>query len=177
MEQSTNRADESAPIHVDLAERPLGEVIGSIASELIAPGAGAAGAVALALAAACAEKAAAITLKRADERQHVDPGLRGARDRLADIRGRALRGAEVDASRFEDFVRAHDAESAERLVDSGEWLKRLAAELDRVLGELEGRVDRVVASDITAAQALRNAFAAIQRTNLDENRRAADALK
>ena len=162
-----------SPIHANLADRPLGEVIDSVASEDISPGAGAAGAVALALGAACAGKAVAITLKRRPD----DAVLRRARDRLASISHRALRGAEIDASRFDDFVRTKDAEAAERLVDSGEWLRRLATDLDDALREIEDRIDPVVANDVTAAGALARAFVSIQSMNLDENRRAADRLK
>ena len=91
MEEPPSRACEPPPLHTNLAERTLGDVIESIASEVISPGAGAAGAVALALAAACAGKAISITLKR-----HADDhALLDSRDRLADIRDRALRGAEI----------------------------------------------------------------------------------
>lgn len=160
-------------IHAHLADRPLGEVIDSVASEDISPGAGAAGAVALALGAACAGKAVSITLKRRPD----DPALLRARERLASISRRALRGAEIDASRSDDFVRAKDAETAKRLVDSGEWLRRLATELDDAVREIEARIDPVVASDVTAARSLGRAFVAIQSMNLDENRRAADDVK
>lgn len=156
-----------------LAHQSLEAVIESVASEDISPGAGAAGAVALALAAACAGKAVAITLKRHPD----DAALLEARNRLAGIRGRALRGADDDASRFEDFMREKDAGAAERLIDTGQWLQRLAAELHSVLDTLENRVDRVVTTDVTAARALGRAFAVIQSVNLEENRRAAAGTK
>lgn len=154
---------------MNLADLPLGEVIVSVASEDISPGAGAAGAVALALAAACAGKAVAITLKR-----RPDDELVRARERLAGIARRAMRGAEVDATRFEDFVRTKDAETADRLIDAGEWLRRLAVDLEDALRGIEDRIDPVVASDVAAARALGSAFVAIQSRNLDENRSAAD---
>lgn len=155
---------------MNLADLPLGEVIVSVASEDISPGAGAAGAVALALAAACAGKAVAITLKRRPD----DDELVRARERLAGIARRAMRGAEVDATRFEDFVRTKDAETADRLIDAGEWLRRLAVDLEDALRGIEDRIDPVVASDVAAARALGSAFVAIQSRNLDENRSAAD---
>jgi hypothetical protein len=156
-----------------LADRTLEEVIESVASEGISPGAGAAGAVALALAAACAGKAVAITLKRRPD----DAALRQSRDKLAAIGRRALRGAEADASRFEDFVRDKDAKAADRLVGIGERLQRLAGDLESALAEIESRVDPVVANDVTAARALGLAFTAIQSLNLEENRRAAEEVK
>lgn len=153
----------------DLADRPLGEVIESIASEGISPGAGAAGAMALALAAACGGKAVAITLKRRPD----DTRLSGAGDRLARIGQQALRGADLDASRFEEFIHEPSPEAAERLVNSGEWLQRLWRDLERVLDEVEARIEPVVIGDVKAARALGTAFADIQSENLADNRRAA----
>jgi hypothetical protein len=163
----------SAHAKINLADRTVAEVLDSVASEDISPGAGAAGAVALALAAACAGKAVSISLKRRPD----DAVLLRARGRLAELGHRALRGAEADASRFEDFVRDKDAAAADRLIGIGEWLQLLADDLEEALRELEGRIDRAVLSDVTAARALGRAFVTIQSVNLDENRRAADEMK
>jgi formiminotetrahydrofolate cyclodeaminase len=152
-----------------LAERPLGIVIGAIASDDVAPGAGSAAAVGLALAAACAGKAVAISRKHQTE----DTELARAQDVLAQIAQRALCGADEDASRFRAFIREQDAPSAENLLESTRGLRQLGVELLEVLEGLTGHIHASVCGDITAARALCRAFIEIQSENLSENRDAA----
>jgi formiminotetrahydrofolate cyclodeaminase len=153
----------------DLADRPLGEVIEAIGSADVSPGAGAAGAVGLALAAACARKAAAITLKHRPD----DAALGKLRSELSDIVRRALRGADEDASQFETFIRERDAQSAENLLQVGAGLTRAARALTELLSDLADRVDPAVRADVTAAQALCDAFSEIETINREQNREAA----
>jgi len=156
--------------HSHLAERALGDLMTALASNDVSPGAGAAGAVALALAAACAGKAVAITLKHRQE----DESLTRVGQQLAEIRRRAMFGADEDSRRFEDFIHEKDARSAVALIRAGEGLQHLAEVLREVLRDIETQIDSVMAGDIAAAHALCDAFAAIQAANLEETRRAAD---
>jgi formiminotetrahydrofolate cyclodeaminase len=153
----------------DLADRPLGEVIEAIGSADVSPGAGAAGALGLALAAACACKAAAITLKHRPD----DPALAKLRGELSDIARRALRGADEDASQFEAFIDQRDARSAENLLRVGAGLTRTARALTGLLSDLVERVVPAVRADVTAAQALCDAFSEIEAMNVEQNRQAA----
>jgi formiminotetrahydrofolate cyclodeaminase len=152
-----------------LAELPLGEVIGAVASAGVAPGAGAAGAIALALAAACAAKAVAITLRRGPPDDHLLALL----DHLTAMSRRALSGADEDARRFEQFSHSRDPADASRLIRAGEALEQLASSLRQTLREVVERVDPLVRGDASAAVALCDAFRAIQSENLNENRQAA----
>ena len=155
-----------------LATRPLGSVIEAIASDAIAPGAGSAAAVGLALAAACARKAVVISLKHHPN----DDSLTQAEKKLADVTHRALRGADVDAASFREFMLEKDAASAEELVATGKHLEQLGAALLAVLDSLECRVDLIVRGDIRAARALCSAFSEIQSENVAENEKAANRV-
>jgi formiminotetrahydrofolate cyclodeaminase len=152
-----------------LAARRLGDVIDAVASNDVSPGAGTAGAVALALAAACASKAVAVTLKHRPE----DSPLRQALQQLAEISRKALEGADDDANHFEDFIHDKDARAVARLIKTGKDLQSLAASLISILRQVDPLVDPSVTSDVTAAQALCQAFTSIQKENLQENRSAA----
>jgi len=153
----------------NLADRPLGEVIEAIGSADVSPGAGAAGAVGLALAAACARKAAAVTLKHRPD----DAALTKVCSELSDIALGALRGADEDAAQFETFIHEADAQSAEHLLQVGARLTRTARVVTALLSDLAERVDPAVRADVAAAQALCDAFTEIETMNLEQNREAA----
>jgi formiminotetrahydrofolate cyclodeaminase len=159
----------SAQSRPTLAEQTVGELVGALASADVAPGAGAAGAVALALGAACAAKAATITLAH----HRDDARLTELRAELLALSERALAGAEQDAEQFAEFMHDKSAETAGRLLRTGERLQHSALALKSILDELAGRVAPALAGDVLAARALCDACLAIQRENLDENQRAA----
>ena len=150
----------------DLGSRPIRALVDAIASEHVSPGSGSAAALALALGAACAGKAAAISLRHYPERL----ALQGARMELERIAARALSGAQEDADRFARFVHDHDPQSGKQLLRAGESLEHTAERLERLIGELEPLVAEVVRADIGAARALCRAFLTIERANLRENR-------
>ncbi len=155
-----------------LAAQPLGTVIDAIGSNDVAPGAGSAAAVGLALAAACANKAIAVTLKH----QRDDAALMKARQTLTEIAHQALSGADEDAERFREFVRAQNSTSARKLITGGVRLQDLGYVLLDVLDELEDQVHSSVRGDITAARALGHAFSEIQHENLADNQAAAKRM-
>jgi formiminotetrahydrofolate cyclodeaminase len=150
----------------DLEQRSIRALVEAIASEHVSPGSGSAAALALALGAACAGKAAAISLKHYPDR----PALQAARAELERIAARALAGAREDADRFARFVHDHDPKSGAQLLRTGESLEHTAERLQRLIGELEPLIAEVVRADIGAARALCGAFLTIERANLRENR-------
>jgi formiminotetrahydrofolate cyclodeaminase len=81
-------------LSTSLADLPMAKIIELICSNSATPGAGAAGALTLALAAACAGKAASISLKHSD-----DAHLRVALDRFQELCRYALQEAEHQAQR------------------------------------------------------------------------------
>lgn len=153
-----------------IAERRINELLDALASDDASPGAGAAAAVALALAAACARKAVAISLKH----RPADAALMRASEQLRDITRRAVRGADEDARRFEEFVHSQDAGAAEKLTRAERRMQRLADELLQVSSEVRDQIARVVAGDLLAAEALCNAVLAIEANNVEESVRTSD---
>jgi hypothetical protein len=137
------------------------DLIASIDSDQVAPGAGAAGAVTLALAAACAGKAISISLKH-------HPAKTALQDALAcctEIARHALAGADRDAEAFKNFIRARSAAAAARLVDAGEELAHWIDALSAVIDSVEAQIVPGVAGDIAAARALAAAARSIQARN------------
>lgn len=166
-----------------IAAGSVADLVAGISSTEPAPGSGAAGAIALALGVACARKALRLTLVHHPD----DRGAAAADERLAAIAGDALVGAQEDARAFAAFIAAmqlphgHDAERAARtatmtacaaaLVALAERLLALGAEAARLLDAAAAAVDDTMRGDVTAARALIDAAAAIQRANAGENRR------
>jgi formiminotetrahydrofolate cyclodeaminase len=95
-------------VNASLADLRTGSLVELIGSNEIAPGAGAAGAVALALGAACAAKAAAVSLRHSLD--DTRPSL--ALTHLRKLRDCALQGADTDARTFADYIRHRTAEGA-----------------------------------------------------------------
>jgi formiminotetrahydrofolate cyclodeaminase len=94
---------ESAGSSCRLPELTVEALIESIASRRISPGAGSAAAVVLALGAACARKAALVSLKHRPD----DERLQQAARTCESIACEALSGAEEDAREFERLMRSH----------------------------------------------------------------------
>jgi hypothetical protein len=137
------------------------DLIASIDSDRVAPGAGAAGAVTLALAAACAGKAIAISLKH----HPAEIALQRALECCTEIARHALADADRDAEAFKSFIRARNAAAAARLVDTGEELARWIDALSAVIDGVEAQIVPGVAGDIAAARALARAARSIQARN------------
>lgn len=144
-----------------IAERPLHEVIAAIGSDHVSPGAGAAGAVALGLAAACAHKAAAVSLKHHPD----DAALLDAAERLAVIARRALLGADRDSDAFRGFIQSPSPQSTARLIAAGATLAHLIDALHAVIDDIEPRVIPTLVGDVLAARALAGAARTIQEKN------------
>lgn len=143
---------------VDLRVKDLIALIGS---DQVAPGAGSAGAVALALAAACARKAAAVSLKH----HPSETVLQGALECCDEIARHAMSDADLDSEAFRSFIRTRSAAAAARLVDTGEKLAHLIDALTAVVDAVEPRIKSSMAGDLSAARALAAAARRIQAGN------------
>lgn len=144
-----------------IADWRVRDLMAAIGSGQVAPGAGSAGAVTLALAAACAGKAAVISLKH----RPTEPALQGAPEACTEIARLALTDADRDSEAFAQFIRTHNAASAARLIDAGEALAALRSALLGVVERVERHVERSVAGDLVAARALAEAAGIIQAHN------------
>jgi hypothetical protein len=153
----------------DLHTKTLIELIGSTST---APGAGAAGAIALALAAACAAKAVAISAKHSPGQAR----LTVAHTRLDTVRDFALRGADVDALAFTQFIRNHTTASATNLVETGQRMEWLIKLLFSIIEEVAPFINQSMAGDLVAARALGAAASTIQSANETEAATAAERL-
>jgi hypothetical protein len=119
----------------------------------------------LALAAACAHKAAAVSLKHRPD----DAVLLAAADRLAAIARRALLGADRDSDAFRGFIRAPSPESSARLIAAGATIAHLIDLLHAVIDDIEPCVRDTLAGDVLAARALADAARSIQEKNAAES--------
>lgn len=147
-----------------IAWQSVADVLEATASEKPAPGSGAAAALALGLGAACAGKAARITLKRHPERD----GLAVADARLAQIRAEALRDGDGDGACFTALLN-HEPDVAEQLIEIGRNLLGRAAEAKALVADIEPKVASIVQNDILAARSLIESAESIVRANLAEN--------
>jgi hypothetical protein len=144
-----------------IADWRVKDLIALIGSDHVAPGAGSAGAVALGLAAACASKAASISLKH----HPGEIGLQGALECFREIGRRALSGADQDAEAFADFIRVRNVAAADRLVCTGETLAHLISAFCAIIDDMEPRIQASVAGDVAATRALAGAARSIQVSN------------
>ncbi|HEU4968279.1 cyclodeaminase/cyclohydrolase family protein [Sphingomonas sp.] len=144
-----------------IAWQSVAEVLEATASEEPAPGSGAAAALALGLGAACAGKAARITLKHHPERL----ALAAADARLAEIRADALRDGDGDAACFTALV-AHEPGVADRLIEIGEHLLVRTLHAKAVVAEMEAGIMPIMRNDMLAARMLIDSAEAIVRANL-----------
>ena len=129
-------------------------------------GSGAAGAVALGLAAACAAKAAAITLKYNPQNAE----LKQAHAALMRAIDKALQGSDEDAVEFSNYLQEGTQEAAERVLAADEELLTLVDALLAVLDRIESQIRPNVAADVKAARVLIDAARAIQVENVSELR-------
>src|SRR5689334_14243433 len=139
-----------------IGSMPVETLVGSLGSDAMTPGSGAAGAIALALAAACASKAIAITAKH---RPLSDALLESARS-LAHLQGAGIHGADEDAERFRQFLQHHSPTTAADLRHTDLILLDLCKSLSGVIDRIADDIHPIVAGDITAARALVGAAAA-----------------
>jgi formiminotetrahydrofolate cyclodeaminase len=139
-------------------------LLGAIASNAVAPGAGAAGAVVLGLAAACASKAVSVTLKHRPE----DPELQSALEAFRTVALSALVEADRDSRAFEAFIHEKLPSSVERLVCEGERFGQLIAAFTTAIEEVESRIQSNMAGDVIAAKALAAAAQRIRQRNESE---------
>lgn len=145
----------------DLRIRELLQLIGSSA---VSPGAGVAGAVALALAAACARKAASVSLKH-----HADDQvLQRAQATLEEIEREALVDGERDAEAFSTLVHEKSRVTVERLLREEERLGYLITRLTVEIEAIASRIQAAMTGDIVAAKALVSATQRICDSNRGE---------
>jgi len=150
----------------------LSALLTALASDHISPGSGTAAAAAMGFAAACAAKALAISRKH----RAADEVALAAETQLKEIIRQSLQRADVDAARFENFLRHKNQQTARALLEADQETQALAAELLAVLDRIEAGVHPVVAGDILAARALLEAAARIQTRICEENQRAAAVI-
>ncbi len=153
----------------DLRAKTLIELIGSAS---VSPGSGTAGAIALALAAACAAKAVAISEKHSPGQARLTAVL----TRLETVRDFALRGADMDAVAFTQFIRNQTMANATRLAEMGQWGESLIELLFSTIEEVEPFVSQALRGDLVAARALGAAARTIQSANEAEAKAAAERL-
>jgi hypothetical protein len=147
--------------NTSLADLRIRELLERISGNSVTPGAGAAGALTLALAAACASKAASITLKHAPHDARLAPALSG----LDKILGFALQGADADSRAFADFLAHKNPTGAAELIKTGEAMAHLIDALMAIIGDLESHVRSSMTGDLIAARSLAAAARIIQSTN------------
>src|SRR5450755_2122207 len=97
---------------IPLYDLGIQELLKSIGSAAVSPGAGAAGAVALALAAACARKAASVSLQHRPD----DPELQAALATFEMIEREALTDGERDAQAFSALIHERSPAAVDRLI-------------------------------------------------------------
>jgi formiminotetrahydrofolate cyclodeaminase len=157
---------ESADLSRRLAESSVEVLIESIASRRIAPGAGSAAAVVLALGAACAQKAAGISLKHRPDDERLQQAARACED----IAREALSGADEDAREFERLLRSQDkAAAAAQLLELGRRLERRAVELLRLAATMRPLVIKPVIADLDACEAFARAAKQVEVRNLEDD--------
>jgi formiminotetrahydrofolate cyclodeaminase len=149
---------------ISVADQGVIGFCNALASDVRAPGAGAAGAVALALAAACAGKAVTISARHAPE----DITLARIGGELAALRAQSLALATEDGALFEAHLDEDSPESAARLAECGERALQVAAGIEACCTAVAGRVMDSLGGDLLAAAALLQAGRRIQRRNLAE---------
>jgi hypothetical protein len=147
-----------------IPDQTLCGFLDSLAAPGPTAGAGAAAAVALAMAAACAAKAMGLAAKQSQD----DEALGKAVERARWMASIALEGAQRDADDFRAWLKNGAPAQAEVLWEEGRALLGLADELSALIGAAKDRVPAAFAGDLSAAEALIEAFAAIQARNLDE---------
>jgi formiminotetrahydrofolate cyclodeaminase len=153
--------DTGVPHSSTIAQMRVEELIGTIGEKGLAAGAGVAGAVTLALAAACAAKAAAVSL----EHQPYNDTLRRSQDILERIGRFALAGADRDAESFAAFIKENTLGSVVELLREGGKIIRLIDILSDTLEKIAPQVEPALAGDVVAARALMEAARQIQLTN------------
>ena len=144
----------------------LEDFLRDLSSDSGRAGSGAAGAIALALGAACAAKAAAISLKH-------DPNndqLRQARGQLLAHIDAAIEGSDDDSKLFARFLRHRSRLAAESVISADQKLLERVDELTAILESIDPQIRQNVAGDIVAARALSVAARAIQIENITEMR-------
>jgi formiminotetrahydrofolate cyclodeaminase len=157
---------ESADPSRRLGESSVEVLIESIASRRIAPGAGSAAAVVLALGAACAQKAALVSLKHRPDDERLQQAARNCES----IAREALSGAEEDAREFARLLRSPDkAAAAARLLELGHRLERRAEELLRLAATMRPLVIKSVIADLDACEAFARAAKQVEVRNLEED--------
>ncbi|MGH8220368.1 MAG: cyclodeaminase/cyclohydrolase family protein [Steroidobacteraceae bacterium] len=153
-----------------IANWPVEDLVVRISSGEVSPGAGAAGAVVLALAAACAGKAASVTLKHLPD----EIELRSSLACLRQIARYALTDADRDSEAFKAFIQSRSSSAVARLVSEGGRVAQLIATLDSVIDGIEPLIRTNVMGDLVAARVLASAARRIQEH--DATRRPAESL-
>lgn len=146
----------------------LEDFLRDLSSDTGRAGSGAAGAIALALGAACAAKAAAITLKHTP----ANAQLLQARHQLLAHIDAAIEGSDKDSERFLQFLRHRSRLAAESVISADEKLLNLVDELAAILESIDPQVRQNVSGDLVAARALSAAARTIQIENIAEMRAA-----
>jgi methenyltetrahydrofolate cyclohydrolase len=144
----------------------LEDFLHALSSDEGLPGSGAAGAIALALGAACAAKAAALTLKHAPD----NAPLRQAHSQLMACMDAAVEGSDTDSKRFASFLHRRSTEAADSVIAADQALVSLVDTVTALLETLDPQVRKSVAGDLVAARALNNAARIIQTENISEMR-------
>ena len=137
------------------------ELLTSIGSDDVSPGAGTAGAVAVALAAACAHKAASVSLKHRPD----DAELQAALTTFQAIERQALTEGERDAEAFSALIHERSLAAVNRLICEEERLGHLITKLTGTIDAIAPRIQANMSGDIVAAKALVEAGQRIQDRN------------
>ena len=140
------------------------ELLTSIGSNAVSPGAGAAGAIAVALAAACAHKAASVSLKHRPD----DAELQAALITFQAIEQQALTDGERDAEAFSTLMHERTHVAVDRLICEEERLGHLIAKLKGTIDAIVPRIQANMSGDIVAAKALVEAGQRILDRNVAE---------
>jgi methenyltetrahydrofolate cyclohydrolase len=154
-----------------IAQMRVEHLIDAVSGKQVSPGSGAAGAVTLALAAACAAKAATISMQHQPEHS----GLQRAQETLERVAHFALAGADRDAEAFTAFIKGHTLGAIAQLIREGDKLARLIDVVSATVDELAPHIEPNMAGDLVAARALVDAARRIQSANLAEAKASAAA--
>jgi hypothetical protein len=148
----------TAPIH----ESTVASLIARISADTPSPGCGVAAAVTFGLAAACAAKAAAITLRHSPDDQRLEQ----ARKFFLECARVALDGAEVDRREFARQLKQNDPVAQARLASTSEGLIESIDRFDAELAAISARIRDNLSGDLFAARSLAAAARAVEENNL-----------
>ena len=150
------------PATSPIQESTVTALIARISADSPSPGCGVAAAVTFGLAAACAAKAAVISLRHTPE----DGRLQQAYEFFLTCARTALNGAETDRREFARQIEQHDRDAQARLADVGMTLIETIDQFDSELAAIASRIRENLSGDLFAARALAAAARQVEENNL-----------